>query len=179
LAALAVAFSPMLSRAMTSRGRATGILMALLLALATASSASVFARQPRSTTFWDVPKLIDHLVLKYQIKNMYNVGNCRDWNVSKTGFLNESRAYPRDCFVLHDLSKVGREEFDRRIGDADAVIGLDRSKIPVEWFAYGPGLNKSSDFVIQQLRDSDRFEQIGDLPPLNLPPCLIFIGKER
>jgi len=33
--------------------------------------------------------------------------------------------------------------------------------------------------VIQQLRDSDRFEQIGDLPPLNLPPCLIFIGKER
>ncbi len=80
---------------------------------------------------------------------------------------------------MHDLSKVGREEFDRRIGDADAVIGLDRSKIPVEWFAYGPGLNKSSDFVIQQLRDSDRFEQIRDLPPLNLPPCLIFIRKER
>ena len=45
--------------------------------------------------------------------SLANVGNIADWNVCKTGLINELRDNPNDCFVLHDLSAESAEGLRR------------------------------------------------------------------
>ena len=43
---------------------------------------------------WGAKRLIDDLVAHHQVAMIGNVGNCGDWNVCKTGLVNELRATP-------------------------------------------------------------------------------------
>ncbi len=178
-ASLAVCIAGPLANAFPGKARTRMIVVGALLAVAVGDSARRLVAEPRTTTYWDARGLIDHLVDRYGVANIDNLGNCRDWNVSKTGLINELRANPRDCFVLHDLSADDPATFGRRIADAQAVVALDRSKIPADWFAYGPGLNRNLDDGVAFLRRSPEFERVEVDPAADLPPLLIFVRKDR
>ena len=69
--------------------------------------------EPAATTCWAARGLIDQMVSRYGVATLANVGNITDWNVCKTGLINELRDNPGDCFVLHDLSAASAEELRR------------------------------------------------------------------
>ena len=66
---------------------------------------------PHRDTCWAARGLIDQIVSRYGVATLANVGNIADWNVCKTGLINELRDNPGDCFVLHDLSAESAEGF--------------------------------------------------------------------
>ncbi len=74
-----------------------------------AASAAVAVGEPAATTCWAARGLIDQMVNRYGVTTLANVGNITDWNVCKTGLINELRDNPGDCFVLHDLSAESAE----------------------------------------------------------------------
>ncbi len=87
---------------------------------------SSVAREPSFATYWETTRLIDHLVGRYGVSNLVNVGNCAAWNVCKTGLMNELRADPGSCFVLHDLTRATDGRAER----------LARSR-PMPWSCWG------------------------------------------
>ena len=175
---LAVALSPALRDASWGGGRILAVATNALLLAGLAGSASRVGTGEAHGTSWGARGLIDHLVSTYHVKTIYNVGNCADWNVSKTGFVNELRADPGDCFVLHDLSRADPEEYARRIPGADAVVALDRGRIPAGWFAYGPELNKGCDRMIDLLDHDRRFSRVAFPRERHLPPLLVYVKKK-
>ncbi len=178
-ASLAVCIAGPLAAAFQGKAAMRTIVVGALLAVAVGGSVRRLVAEPRTTTYWDARKLIDHLVDRYGVANIYNLGNSRDWNVSKTGLINELRAKPRDCFVLHDLSADDPAVFTRRVADAQAVVALDRPRISADWFAYGPGLNRNLDGAVAFLRRSPDFEQVETDPAVDLPPLVVFVRKDR
>ena len=176
--AMAIGFGAVLVQIRPSRDRLAAFATAAALALAVFGSSRQLAAEPKTTTFWAARSLIDHLVMHHRAANLVNVGNCRDWNVSKTGLVNEFRPNPRDCFVLHDLSGSAPGEFLRRLETAEAVVALDRSKLPPTWFDYGPRLNQSCDFAVAHLRGDERFRRVEDFPTADLPPILVFVRRD-
>jgi len=172
---LAIVLGPSLRDAIRDRDRVLAVATVTLLSVAMIDSTTRLAREQHNTTYWKLSSLIEHLVKDYHVKNIYNVGDCPDWNVSKTGFLNELRPHPEDCFVLHDLSKAGLAEYNQRIPDADAVVALDRGRIPTSWFAYGPELNKGCDQIVDHLEHDERFFRIHHFNHADVPPLLVFV----
>ncbi|MGZ3469713.1 MAG: glycosyltransferase family 39 protein, partial [Isosphaeraceae bacterium] len=99
--ALAQAF-----RGLTFRPR---VAIGAALAASLAASIAGVVGEPASTTCWAARGLIDQVVSRYGVTTLANVGNVADWNVCKTGLINELRDDPRNCFVLHDLSAESAE----------------------------------------------------------------------
>jgi len=175
--AVAACLGPVLRDAIGRRVRPLALATAGLLAASVHASAGELARERPSETFWGARALIDRLVADYRVKIIDNVGNCRDWNVSKVGMVNELRDRPGDCFVLHDLSGGTPDEIVRRLAGADAVVALDRSRLPAEWFAYGPKLNRGCLGAIVYLGLSPEFRRVEAIPTEGLPPLLVFVRK--
>ncbi len=176
--AVAVGLGAFLARDRWATSRWPSLATGALLAVALVGSFGRLADDPKTTTYWAARPLIDHLVARYGIGNLYNVGNCQDWNVSKTGLLNEFRDDPRDCFVLHDLSSSLPPRFLKRLEAAEAVVMLDRSKLPTSWFDYGPALNRSCDFALAHLANNRQFLRVEDYPAAGLPPLLVFVRRD-
>ncbi len=177
--ALAVCLGPVLRDATARRSRPGALATFALLAASLFASADRVGREERSRTFWGVPGLIDHLVADHLVANIYNVGSCRDWNVSKTGLMNELRDRPGDCFVLHDLSGGTPDEIVRRLARADAVVALDRGRVPAGWFGYGPKLNRGYFDAVIYLGMSPEFRRVESFPPDGLPPLLVFVRDRK
>ena len=90
----------------------------------------VVAQTPAITTYWNTAALIDELVREYGISTLGNVGNCAEWNVCKTGLINELRDQPANCFVLHDLTKLNADDALRHLAQFDAVVVLGQPMCP-------------------------------------------------
>ena len=176
--ALAIGCGALLAQGGWDRGRLSAVAIALSLGLGLIQSAGRLASEPRTTTFWAARSLIEDLVKRHGVANIYNVGNCRDWNVSKTGLINELRPNPTDCFVLHDLSGASPEKFLRRLEGAEAVVALDRSSLPSEWFEYGPNLNRNCGPAVAHLLADRRFIRVLDYPSEGLPPLFVFVRRD-
>ena len=99
--------------------------------------------EPASTTCWAARSLIEQIVSRYGVATLANVGNTQDWNVCKTGLINELRDDPNDCFVLHDLSSESSEGLRTRLPRFDAVVVLETSGISPGFLAAVPGLNRA------------------------------------
>ena len=176
--ALAVGCGALLARGGWDRGWLSAVAVTGLLGLGILQSADRLASEPRTTTFWAARSLIDDLVRRHGVANIYNVGNCRDWNVSKTGLINELRPDPTDCFVLHDLSGSTPEKFLPRLEQAESVVALDRASLPPEWFEYGPNLNRNCGPAVAHLLNDRRFVRVLDYPSEGLPPLFVFVRRD-
>jgi 4-amino-4-deoxy-L-arabinose transferase-like glycosyltransferase len=143
---------------------------ALLVGIA--GSATEIAREPRTVTYWRTRDLIDDLVAQHHIRTLANIGDGRDWNVCKTGLINELRRSPGDCFVLHDLSRSRPEELERRLGNLDAVVVLERDRLQPGFLDESPGLNRAYDAIGHRLPDPGHYRkvvpQVAGLPPLSI-----------
>lgn len=171
--ALAVCVARLIQLASARLGSISTGLAIALLATGVYRSVDALCSEPRTRTYWTAQALIDELVVEHNVKTIGNVGNCSDWNVCKTGLINELRRNPADCFVLHDLSKDEEPELGRRLGRLDAVIILDRADLPPGFLEASPGLNRaygSIGGVLAQRTDYRKLEPrvAGDLPPLSV-----------
>jgi hypothetical protein len=134
---------------------------------------SSVAREPSFATYWETTRLIDHLVGRYGVSNLVNVGNCAAWNVCKTGLMNELRADPENCFVLHDLTRATDGRAERLLEQADAVVVLERSDLPDNVVQFAPGLNRGYSAVVEKLGKNTNFRRvklpaIGGVPKLSV-----------
>jgi hypothetical protein len=132
-------------------------------------------RQPPNLTYWRTASLIDELVGRYGIATLGNVGNCIEWNVCKTGLLNELRGKPADCYVLHDLSKWPSERIQQALPRFDAIVVLERSAEPESRYVYSPGLNRSYDAAVERLVQDRRFVRIPAPLGEGLPHLSVYI----
>jgi hypothetical protein len=149
-----------------------------LLGVGLAHSAGALAPDlPRTRTYWAARELIDELVQAHHVGTIANVGNCADWNVCKTGLINELRANPRDCFVLHDLSRSGPEELARRLGRMDAVVVLDERALPPGFLDAAPGLNRAYGAIRPALEGDPRFERVATRVAGVLPPLSVYVRR--
>jgi hypothetical protein len=119
--------------------------------------------------------MIDQLVSRYGVAVLANVGNCADWNVCKTGLINELRDNPNDCFVLHDLSAESVDGLRTRLPRFDAVVVLERASLPEEFLAASPKLNRAYPVINQIVQADPELIRAEGLPPLGLPPMSIFV----
>lgn len=157
----------------------SAILKALVvtaLVFGVVSSCASLHREPGTTTYWATGQLIDDLVDRYGIRNIGNIGDGPDWNVCKTGFINELRDDPASCFVMHDLSRSSPEELGRRIGRFDALVVLDRNALPPVLLIGAPGLNRAYETLDSALA-GDRFERIETHVSPELPPLTVYIAR--
>ena len=98
------------SRSLMSRLDAVPkVLVGFGLAASVLAACVNVAREPVNPTYWKTAGLIDDLVGRFGISNLVNVGNRASWNVCKTGLINELRAEPGNCFVLHDMTKLSAD----------------------------------------------------------------------
>ncbi|MFO0908523.1 MAG: glycosyltransferase family 39 protein [Isosphaeraceae bacterium] len=148
-----------------------------LVGMGLATSAAALHREPRNSTFWSTRRLIDELVARYQVATIGNVGNCADWNVCKTGLINELRPGARDCFVLLDVSQWSPEEVTRRLDRLDAVVVLDGSPLSEEVRASAPGLNRGYDPARARLRQGDVFTPVQVAATQGLPNLSVYIRR--
>jgi hypothetical protein len=144
------------------------------LAAGVVNAASVVAQTPAITTYWNTTALIDDLVRKYGIHTLGNVGNCAEWNVCKTGLLNELRDQPADCFVLHDLSKLQTDLAKGHLAQFDAVVVLGRQLLPESKLQQAPGLNRSYGALTEVLAQDPRFFRVA-VPQPGLPDLSVYI----
>jgi hypothetical protein len=142
------------------------------------SSCVSLHREPRTTTHWAAGQLIDDLVDRYGIRTLGNIGDGPDWNVCKTGFLNELRADPASCAVMYDLSRCPAGELVRRVGRLDALVVLDRNALPPVLLIGAPGLNRAYDALDAALA-GDRFERIEPRVSPDLPPLAIYLSRSE
>jgi 4-amino-4-deoxy-L-arabinose transferase-like glycosyltransferase len=150
-----------------------------LLALGVLLSARSLAGEARQRTYWDARALLDALATRQGATTLANVGNGPDWNVCKTGLINELRGRPSDLFVLHDLSRGSADERARRLGRLDAVAILDASALPRAVVAGAPGLNRAHAETAAALASDPRFVRVTDLPTAGLPPLAIYVRRDR
>ena len=149
------------------------------LSIGLANSVYALSHEPRSTTPWAARSLIDQLVTTQGVRTIANVGNTADWNVCKTGLLNELRRDPGSCFVLHDLSAEDDAGFLRRVRRMDAVVVLDPSALPTEILDGAPGLNRASSGAGSRLRSDPEFAEVPCSIRSGLPPLAIFVKKSK
>ena len=117
-------------------------------------------RVPTIPTYWKTSDLIDALVREHGISNLGNLGNCAEWNVCKTGLINELRDQPASCFVLHDLSRSQPEVARRRLARFDAVVVLGEDHLRASSPAWAPGLNRSYAAIAQALAQDPAFVRV-------------------
>jgi 4-amino-4-deoxy-L-arabinose transferase-like glycosyltransferase len=133
--------------------------------------------EPRTVTYWQTRRLIDELVTRHGASVIANLGDSRDWNVCKTGLINELRDNPGDCFVLHDLSRKAPDEIARRLRLLDAVVVLDRSALPPGFLEESPGLNRAYAAVEPVLDQNCQFQKIEPRITAGLPPLSIYVRR--
>jgi len=156
-------------RCLVSGGLAASVLLAC---------ASV-VRQPPIPTYWQTASLIDHLVSHYGIATLGNVGNCSEWNVCKTGLINELRDRPADCFVLHDLSKVPADQIHPMLSRLDAVVVLKRTDLPERLFNFSAGLNGSYSTVVENVIQDPQFVLVPTPAVGGLPHLSVYIKETK
>jgi hypothetical protein len=161
----------------TVQGR-TSILTGAVLTLGVVLAARSLAEEPRQRTYWEARALLDELVTRYGARTLANVGNSPEWNVCKTGLINELRPDAARLFVLHDLSRAPAQERARRLGRLDAVAVLDPAAMPPEVAAGAPGLNRSHIEIAAALAADPRFVRVADLPTGGLPPLAVYVRRE-
>jgi hypothetical protein len=107
------------------------------------------------------------------------VGNTENWNVCKTGLVNELRENPADCFVLHDLSAETAEGLRSRLRRFDAVVVLADAAIPDGYQKAWPTLNRGRSAIAGAI-ESDPELVLADSPPQRgLPPLKVFIRDRQ
>jgi hypothetical protein len=134
------------------------------------------AAEGSNTTYWRTSDLIDELVTKYGVKTIGNVGDCSNWNVCKTGLVNELRRTPGDCFVLHDLSRDSASELASRIQKVDALVVLDRKSLPANFLDEAPGLNRAYGAIDVVLSGSHQFQSV-PTDGSGLPALSVYVRK--
>ncbi len=78
-----------------------------------------------------------------------NVGNIADWNVCKTGLINELRDQAGNCFVLHDLSAESAEGWHARLARFDAVVVLEPEAFPAGFLSCRAGTQSGLSLDLQ------------------------------
>jgi len=159
-------FQPM-PRIIVCGGLAAGVIAAALMV----------ARQPTITTYWKTAELIDGLVQEYRISNLGNVGNCAEWNVCKTGLINELRDQPASCFVLHDLTRSPVNLARQRLTRFDAVVVLGRDHLPASALEWAPGLNRSYGPIALALAEDSKFIRVAPPQTEGLPPLAVYVRR--
>ncbi len=150
-----------------------GLAASLLLA------STALIRGPSNHTYWDTGAMIDDLVQQYGITTLGNVGNCAEWNVCKTGLLNELRDRPADCFVLHDLTKLPPERARKMLDRFDAVVILSRTDSPEKQFVYPPGTNRSYGPVVENLTQNPLFVAVPTPVREGLPHLSVYVKQSK
>ncbi len=152
---------------------------AAVLAWGLAGAATELSRQPDTTTYWAARDLIEHLVRRHGARTVANLGDCPDWNVSKTGLLNELRAEPDRCYVLYDLSRADADVLADRLGRPDALIVLDPTALPAPLLVQSPGLNRAYG-VLDRGEIDAQFERLDPaVLPTDLPPMAVYVRRPR
>jgi len=147
------------------------------LAASLAASVAGLVGEPASTTCWAARGVIDQIVSRYGVANLANVGNIADWNVCKTGLINELRDDPSDCFVLHDLSAESAEGLHTRLPRFDAVVVLETAAFPAGFLAAVPGLNCAYPSIFSTIEADPTLVRLDGLPLEGLPPLTIFVRR--
>ncbi|MGA9922647.1 MAG: glycosyltransferase family 39 protein [Isosphaeraceae bacterium] len=167
--ALAQAF-----RGLTFRPR---VAIGAALAASLAASIAGVVGEPASTTCWAARGLIDQIVSRYGVTTLANVGNVADWNVCKTGLINELRDDPRNCFVLHDLSAESAEGLRTRLPRFDAVVVLETAAFPSGFLAAAPRLNCAYPSIFSTIEADPALVRLDGLPLEGLPPLTIYVRR--
>jgi hypothetical protein len=141
------------------------------------SAASTVASTPTITTYWNTAGLIDGLVRDYQIHTLGNVGCCAEWNVCKTGLINELRDQPASCFVLHDLTKLRSDDAVRHLAQFDAIVVLGREHLPESRLKEAPGLNRSYGTIAEVLAKDPTFSRVAQPRSDGLPEISVYIHQ--
>jgi hypothetical protein len=148
-------------------------------ALSLTCAAAAVVREPAFPTYWKTTALIDDLVKRYGVSNLLNVGNCAGWNVCKTGLMNELRAEPTSCFVLHDLTRAQGARASYLLTHADAVIVLGRSDLSDAVMQVAPGLNRSYPELVESLNHDSNYSAIPMPATEGLPELSVFVRRDR
>jgi hypothetical protein len=149
------------------------------LAAAIANAIFMVATAAPIATYWQTATLIDGLVNDYKIATLGNVGNCAEWNVCKTGLINELRDQPENCFVLHDLTKLPAAEAEKHLGQFDAIIVLGGSQMQQSQLRRAPGLNRSYSAIADTLSHDKRFVRFEPPAWAGLPQAVVYIREQR
>jgi hypothetical protein len=153
----------------------TRIILGGGLAVGVIGAATTVVREPTVTTYWNTAALLDDLVKEYGISNLGNVGNCPEWNVCKTGLINELRDQPANCFVLHDLTKSSPDVARRRLHRFDAVVVLGKAHLPESKVRWAPGLNRSYGAIAGILAADATFFRVNPSRIEGLPELSIYV----
>jgi Dolichyl-phosphate-mannose-protein mannosyltransferase len=179
-AALAVVVGITLGRTSVATGlgpRAMTTLAAVLVVLGLHGAITGLIREPTRPTFWAARGLIDEMVDRYSVTTIGNLGNCAEWNVCKTGLINELRSNPGGCFVLFDVSQWTAQDVERRLDRLDAVVVLDDGTLTSAVRAAAPGLNRAFEEVRSRLRAGGRFDQVAVDARSDLPPLSVYVRR--
>jgi hypothetical protein len=177
--ALSVVSSEALAKAFRVQAPWQRYIAGSALAASFAAAAVGLSRERVSTTCWDAGRLIDELVARHGISNLANVGNTENWNVCKTGLINELRENPADCFVLHDLSAETAEGLRSRLGRFDAVVVLADTAIPDGYQKAWPTLNRGLNAIAGIIESDPELVVADRLPQKGVPPLKVFIRDRQ
>ena len=161
---IAVSLSGVLAQGLRGLSFATRVGIGAAFAASLAASAIGTVGEPVSTTCWAARGLIDEIVGRYGVATLANVGNTPDWNVCKTGLINELRENPNDCYVLHDLSAESAEGLRMRLRRFDAVVVLENAVIPLNFLAAAPGLNRAYPSIWSTIEADPALVRLADMP---------------
>lgn len=171
--AMAVALAGLLA----PRGRCVSIAAVLVLGAGASWSFAALRHEPRTTTYWAARDLIDEMVERHGVHRLGNVGDTGDWNVCKTGLVNELRPVPGDCHVLQDLSRAAPESLADRLARLDAVVILDDSPLLDDMRRAAPGLNRAREAIGPALAASGRFVRVEAPSRASLPPMRVYVRR--
>ena len=171
---IAVALGGALARAFRGLTFRPRVAIGAALAASLAASIAGVVGEPASTTCWAARGLIDQIVSRYGVATLANVGNVADWNVCKTGLINELRDDPGNCFVLHDLSAESAEGLRTRLPRFDAVVVLETAAFPSGFLAAVPGLNRAYPSIFSTIEADSAWVRLDGLPLEGLPPLTIY-----
>ena len=174
--AVAVALAAWGSREIAGRPLVAMAAAALLVLGGVGSMNAMLGEEPR-TTHWKASALIDEIHRRFGVRLIVNVGDAPDWNVCKTGLINEYRRDPDDCHVLHDLSRLAGDVLDDRLRRAEALIVLQPNAIPDQIADDAPGLNRGLG-ALEGSPAFDRFEAIESEALDGLPPITVLIRRD-
>jgi hypothetical protein len=123
--------------------------------------------------------LIEQLVNRYGVAILANVGNIADWNVCKTGLINELRKNPTDCFVLHDLSAESERTLGTRLSRFDALVVLDSAAFAPGALAAAPGLNRAYPSIWSAIEADKALVRPIDLELQGLPQMKVYVRRRE
>ncbi len=174
---IAVALAVALAQACRGLTLKPRVAIGAAIAASVAASIAGLVGEPASTTCWAARGLIDQIVSRYGVANLANVGNIADWNVCKTGLINELRDDPGGCFVLHDLSAESAEDLRKRLPRFDAVVVLDSAAFPSGFLAAAPGLNRAYPSIFSTIEADPALVRLDGLPLEGLPPLAVYVRR--